>query len=132
MQIHFKLISLFYLIFLPILCLYFYNLLHDTQKQTKNLAIRMMLIGFAPLAYSPFDTRLIHFLDFMSLMLFIPIVLVLCIGSCMMRFSILIHTKYLYHLSFICGYCFVMLCIYLFFDNTPYQQELLGYLTTLL
>lgn len=121
---------LLYPIFFPIVFLYFYNLLHDTQKQGKNLAIRIMLIGFTPLMGRLFNAP-IDSLASIGLILCTPFLIVLLFVVCCMKFQIL-NNGYLYHLAFIYAYCLGMLYIYNFYNDQPYpyEKELLGYLTT--
>ncbi len=98
------------------LMMYFYNLIHDTQKQKKNLAIRLMLVGLIPLYRRWNDAFEMPSFFVFSLILFLLI--------CQISKTKLIN-RYFYHLCLICIYCIVMLYLSLFTDNKTINVLLL-------
>ncbi len=124
--------SLAHLIFFySAIALYFYNLIHDTQKQKKNLAIRLMLVGLIPSIYqilttSFFDTLLRSFAIGLICFLPIPLFILICLFK---RVKIL--NPYFYHLCLICGYCLIAFCIdAIFYRSANAMQSSLAFLTT--
>ncbi|ANV98332.1 hypothetical protein BBW65_05745 [Helicobacter enhydrae] len=107
--------------FYPPLMMYFYNLIHDTQKQKKNLAIRLILIGLIPLYQRWNDTfEMLSFFVF-SFILFILI--------CWISKTKLIN-RYFHHLCLICIYCIAMLYFSSFADNKIVNVLLLVLIVT--
>lgn len=102
-SIHVALIFIFG--FVPLL-LYFYNFLNPTGRTLKNIALRMVVIGFIP-TYTPF-----LFMPAYNLFLIGAICLVVLILILSLVLSYFFFARYFPHLLFICLYYFTMLSFY--------------------